>query len=89
MWEMVTRKSPWADRNFMGVSLDVLEGRRPPIPGNCPEDYRSLMEKCWHAKPERRPKMEEIINSFNAMLGEKDEVAGFAHEDEYPKEQQV
>jgi hypothetical protein len=32
MWEVLTRKEPFAGRNFMGVSLDVLEGRRPAIP---------------------------------------------------------
>jgi serine/threonine protein kinase len=35
MWEMLTRKQPFAGRNFMGVSLDVLEGRRPQIPSDC------------------------------------------------------
>src|SRR3989344_3156664 len=32
MWEVLTRKQPYAGRNFMSVSLDVLEGRRPQIP---------------------------------------------------------
>jgi serine/threonine protein kinase len=36
MWEMLTRKQPYAGRNFMGVSLDVLEGKRPQIPQDCP-----------------------------------------------------
>jgi serine/threonine protein kinase len=36
MWEMLTRRQPYAGRNFIGVSLDVLQGKRPPIPPDCP-----------------------------------------------------
>ncbi len=34
--KVLTRKQPYAGLNFMGVSLDVLEGRRPMIPSDCP-----------------------------------------------------
>ncbi len=28
---MLTRKEPYAGRNFMGVTLDVLEEKRPQV----------------------------------------------------------
>jgi serine/threonine protein kinase len=37
MWEVITRKQPYVGRNFMGVSLDVLEGKWLQIPVDCPE----------------------------------------------------
>ena len=49
MWQVATRKEPFAGRNFMGVSLDVLEGKRPQIPNDCPAEFRKMMKKCWHA----------------------------------------
>ena len=61
MWEVVTRKEPFAGRNFMGVSLDVLEGRRPAIPGDCPADFRKVMKRCWHASADKRPSMDDVL----------------------------
>jgi hypothetical protein len=53
----------------MGVSLDVLEGRRPQIPGDCPEAVAKMVKKCWHEKPHKRPSMEELVAFFDGLLG--------------------
>lgn len=70
MWETLARRQPYAGRNFMGVSLDVLEGKRPQVPADCPEDYQKMMERCWHAKPEKRPTMEAVVELFNKLIGD-------------------
>jgi serine/threonine protein kinase len=67
MWEVLTRKQPYAGRNFMGVSLDVLEGRRPQIPGDCPEDFKKVMKRCWHAQADKRSSMEEVLAFFDKI----------------------
>lgn len=67
---MVTRKQPYAGRNFMGVTLDVLEGHRPQIPSDCPADFTKLMRKCWHGQAEKRPKMEAILEFFVHLVGD-------------------
>jgi serine/threonine protein kinase/ABC-type phosphate transport system substrate-binding protein len=69
MWEVLTRKQPYAGRNFMGVSLDVLEGRRPQIPPDTPQDFRKMVKRCWHGTADKRPAMEEIIGFLDSMLG--------------------
>lgn len=45
MWEVVTRKLPFGGRNFMGVLLDVLDGKRPQVPNDCPKDFAKLMKR--------------------------------------------
>jgi serine/threonine protein kinase len=75
MWEVVTRKQPFAGRNFMGVSLDVLEGRRPAIPGDCAAALRKLMKKCWHAEAKKRPDMEHVVAQLDGLLGGDDKDA--------------
>jgi serine/threonine protein kinase len=70
MWEVVTRKQPFAGRNFMGVSLDVLEGKRPQIPNDCPPEFAKVMKKCWHASPDKRPKMEDVLAFFDRAIGD-------------------
>ena len=46
--QMLTRKQPYAGRNFVGVSLDVLEGKRPQIPQDCPAVRSSLALSTDH-----------------------------------------
>jgi serine/threonine protein kinase len=70
MWEALTRKQPFAGRNFMGVSLDVLEGRRPQLPSDCPPDYRKVMKRCWHASADKRLTMESVLEFFDRQLGD-------------------
>jgi serine/threonine protein kinase len=67
MWQVVTRKEPFAGRNFMGVSLDVLEGKRPQIPNDVPADLSKLMRKCWHASAEKRPSVEDVVAFFDRL----------------------
>jgi len=69
MWEMLTRKQPFAGRNFMGVSLDILEGKRPEVPSDCPEPYHKMMTHCWHAKPERRPSISDVLELLTKLVG--------------------
>jgi class 3 adenylate cyclase len=64
MWQVLTRKEPYAGRNFMGVTLDVLEGKRPQLPNDCPAGMRKLMKKCWHADPAKRPTMEYVLSAI-------------------------
>jgi serine/threonine protein kinase len=45
MWEVATRKQPFAGRNFMGVSLDVLEGKRPKVPSDLPPTFKRLVKR--------------------------------------------
>jgi serine/threonine protein kinase len=43
LWELLTRKRPYADENFMRVITAVIDGKRPPIPSDCPDDLRRLI----------------------------------------------
>jgi len=57
------------NRNFMGVSLDILEGKRPEVPSDCPEPYHKMMTHCWHAKPERRPSISDVLELLTKLVG--------------------
>ncbi len=54
----------------MGVSLDVLEGKRPQVPADCPEAFGKLMVRCWHAKPQKRPTMLAVIEALSQLVGD-------------------
>jgi len=54
----------------MGVSLDVLEGKRPQLPSDCPTTYAKTVKRCWHANPAKRPSMEALVSFFTSLIGE-------------------
>jgi serine/threonine protein kinase/ABC-type phosphate transport system substrate-binding protein len=60
-WQVVTRREPFAGRNFVGVTLDVLEGKRPKIPSDCPPAMRTLIEACWDKDPKARPSIDHAV----------------------------
>jgi len=68
LWEILTLRHPYDDCNFMQVAIEVMEGKRPDIPRDCDQAYSKLLRKCWRAKPEHRPTMEEAFQSLNLML---------------------
>ena len=61
MWELMTGRRPFWDQNHdTDLILEISDGSRPPIVTNAPEGYIELMQKCWHADPEKRPTAAEL-----------------------------
>jgi serine/threonine protein kinase len=69
MWEVLTRKAPYQDKNMMTVALNVINGDRPPVPADCPKAFGDIMQRAWKAKPDRRPTMDDLLMYFNSELG--------------------
>ena len=62
MWECVTRDDPYAGLPPFKVIYAVgNQGMRPAIPQYVPAPYRTLIKRCWHEEPERRPRFDEVI----------------------------
>ncbi|AVL94173.1 putative serine/threonine protein kinase receptor [Megavirus vitis] len=74
MWEMVTFHEPFAGCNFMQVSLDIIKGTRPQIPGDCPPEMTELIKSCWHAKAKKRPTMEQVIKKLSSFIKDNSEL---------------
>ncbi|BBI30403.1 Ser/Thr protein kinase [Acanthamoeba castellanii medusavirus] len=72
LWEILTHKRPFAGEPMMKVTMAIIDGKRPPIPSDCHEDYAKLITRCWHQKPEKRPTMVEVHDSLCRMIGDGD-----------------
>lgn len=68
MWEVLTRRVPFDGLNFMDVS-HVLDNKRPEVPDNCPADFKKMMTRCWHSKPQKRPAISEVVEFFSQQVG--------------------
>jgi hypothetical protein len=69
VWEVLTGSQAFAGRHVAEVIQTVaLEGKRPPIPPDSPEEYSLLMSSCWAADAAERPSFESILTCINLML---------------------
>jgi mitogen-activated protein kinase kinase kinase 9 len=48
----------------------VIQGKRPPIPSDCPDSWRKLMEACWAPDPVIRPPFARIQAALKSMQPE-------------------
>ena len=61
MWELFAGHPPFDDRGHdADLIFKILEGLRPPILPNMPDDYTQMMQKCWDAVPSKRPTIWEL-----------------------------
>ncbi|KAI7747792.1 hypothetical protein M8C21_010815 [Ambrosia artemisiifolia] len=59
---------PYADLSFAEVSSAVVhQNLRPNIPKCCPSSFENILKKCWDAKPDKRPEMEEVVKLLEAI----------------------
>ncbi|PWA93194.1 protein kinase superfamily protein [Artemisia annua] len=62
VWEMVTGEAAYAALSPVQAAVGIAAcGLRPDIPKDCPQNLRSLMNKCWNNNPSKRPPFSEIL----------------------------
>lgn len=69
LWELWERKRPYDDLYSRFDIIDAIRaGRRPPISPSCPPALRSLIQRCWHGQPARRPTFSYIVRYLKDEL---------------------
>ncbi|KAD3067549.1 hypothetical protein R6Q59_018429 [Mikania micrantha] len=62
VWEMVAGEAAYAALSPVQAAVGIAAcGLRPDIPKHCPQHLASLMNKCWHNTPSKRPPFPEIL----------------------------
>ncbi|KAK4773213.1 hypothetical protein SAY87_028232 [Trapa incisa] len=68
LWEIYCCALPYPDLSFADVSSAVVrQNLRPEIPRCCPNSLAQIMRKCWDAKPDKRPEMEDVVRMLEAI----------------------
>ncbi|XP_065181135.1 uncharacterized protein LOC135811817 [Sycon ciliatum] len=72
MWELYTRQEPFSEYDDCRMISDLVEaivsGRRPSIPSDCPPEYRSLIELCWHREQVNRPAFIDLVPRLDNLM---------------------
>lgn len=60
LWELASRKIPYAENSSEAIPTFVREGKRETIPQDCPPKLASLITACWEDAPDKRPDADAI-----------------------------
>jgi serine/threonine protein kinase/ankyrin repeat protein len=67
LWELETRKLPFADANDNGeISVWVLQGEQETIPTDTPEGIRTVIQACWSKQSAQRPSADNVVELLKA-----------------------
>lgn len=62
LWEIYCCTLAYANYSIADISYHVVKlGIRPDIPRCCPKELSEIMARCWHADPDRRPEMSQVV----------------------------
>ncbi len=66
-WEIIARSDPYEEiENLSCVpTLVVLEGLRPPLTSDVPDQLRLIVTKCWSQLPSDRPSFQETSRELS------------------------
>eukprot|EP01105_Mastigella_eilhardi_P000001 TRINITY_DN0_c0_g1_i1.p1 TRINITY_DN0_c0_g1~~TRINITY_DN0_c0_g1_i1.p1 ORF type:complete len:807 (-),score=135.50 TRINITY_DN0_c0_g1_i1:689-3109(-) len=67
LWEMLTQKVPYYDREVWAIPVSVVRGDRPIVPRNCHPTFRKILKHCWRSNPSRRPCFSEVLQWLQSM----------------------
>jgi serine/threonine protein kinase len=69
IWECVTTEIPFSGMDAFSLIGKMLKDKnlRPPIPADCHPTIESLMKRCWHSNPKKRPEFSEIIATLDSI----------------------
>lgn len=64
-YEVITGLIPFEDLD--NSYNDVIEGLRPKLPDSIDPCWKTLLSRCWHADPSKRPSFEEILRCLKKI----------------------
>ncbi|CAG8480594.1 14169_t:CDS:2, partial [Cetraspora pellucida] len=74
MWVLTTGRRPFCDQAYDAhLMFNICDGSRPDITEDTPQCWATLMQKCWHSDPLKRPSINEIDHEINFKYWKIDE----------------
>ena len=68
LWELLTRRVPFADIHSFSIPVSVIKGDRPSIPKDCPSALKKLIRECWQPKASKRPPFSKIVEILQKIV---------------------
>jgi len=68
LYEIYSRKFPFGKKTRFQIELDVVEGKRPDLPTDCPPFFMNLTTTCWSGIPSQRPSFAAVIEQLKTPI---------------------
>ncbi|KAL0227061.1 hypothetical protein P9112_014385 [Eukaryota sp. TZLM1-RC] len=66
MYELFTGKRAYIGNTNQYI-LSVVEGKRPVLGTDVPKEIKSLITKCWHNDPSKRPPLAQCLDDIHLL----------------------
>eukprot|EP01132_Coremiostelium_polycephalum_P006275 gene6275-7818_t len=72
LWELISRDIPFEeyydDLKWNSILEDkIINGMRPTIPHECPQEMKTLIADCWNGDPRKRPSFDVVLKRLQTM----------------------
>jgi len=67
-YEILTGCVPFFNCKMVGLLKRIMDGLRPDIPEQCPEQLARLIEACYHPNPAKRPSFRKICVELRHIM---------------------
>ncbi|KAK3848550.1 MAG: kinase-like domain-containing protein [Linnemannia gamsii] len=65
LWELTTGHPAFAKvPQDVNLAVAIMNGKRETAVDGTPVEYKALYERCWHSDPDKRPSLDEILDSL-------------------------
>ena len=72
LYEMLTLTIPFSKMTTYQVIFAVARDNiRPELPPGLPEDVRTLVCQCWHARDDTRPQFSDVARRIEGVIAKK------------------
>ena len=66
LWELFTRKKPFANLSGMALMDAIIAGKREAIPKDMPTEMQTIITSCWDKEPTKRPYVSTLIRDLES-----------------------
>ncbi|KAF0399949.1 kinase-like protein [Gigaspora margarita] len=70
LWELTSGTPPFSDSNDYAISIKIFLGEREKVIPGTPKEYSDLYINCWTSEPEKRPKLDGVLNDLKILSTE-------------------
>jgi hypothetical protein len=83
MWELTTGFKPFANiEHDVDLIYKIIDGERPKITDDTPEEFANLMKKCWNSDPKKRPSAKKVCENLNLWANMEEDANQFNQAEE-------
>ncbi|GES97506.1 kinase-like domain-containing protein [Rhizophagus clarus] len=67
LWEISSGRVPFESDDTLGLTLEILNGKRETPIANTSIDYCNIYKRCWEDNPDDRPNIQQVLSDLKLI----------------------